>query len=518
MDVPAAAGRGESLRRRILSCPAARLPLLIAIAAALWAVGIGQRWLWLDELLSVNFAANGPWVTLVTVLRYDVHPPLYYLQLSLWMLVGQGDLWLMANSLFWHTAAIALLVHGVGALHGARAGWAAGLLLAVSPAALLYDDQVRMYAFLMFLIVWAWYAQARWLEGKAGRHGGLWLVLSQAAVTASHAAGLLMLSGIVVLGAVTVLRPRCRHRLARWLLLEGAVLLLALPGIAIGLMRGVGHLRTPGLQDLLAIATFLAGGSQLPAVASLAMAAAVAAALALAAWRARGAALSIATLLAVPLLLAALASHLARPVWIERLFVPLIPCLCLCLAVGLCGRPVRRRADVALLLLAAAWAGAGLAAQATRVKVDGFHRVAEALRGQARPGDLVLVDGDFAYWSFMWSFAGPGWGEARHASVANADWDRLLRRLPRQLVAALDLSEADTLEERGGIALAMWDRRAALPPARGRIWLIRNAASPGVQLPGRLLAEQRVLSQIRVEDWVPVPSAAAGDPALPARY
>src|SRR5712664_1702629 len=74
----------------------------------------------------------------------------------------------------------------------------AGLLLALAPAALAYADQVRMYSFLSFLIIWVWYAQERWLSEKSGRFGVLWIFLSQALVIYSHGAGLVMLSGCVL--------------------------------------------------------------------------------------------------------------------------------------------------------------------------------------------------------------------------------------------------------------------------------------------------------------------------------
>ena len=178
----------------------------IALAAfAIRCIGIGGRWLTGDELWSASLSKDGMWTALVTTARFDVHPPLYYLQLSLWMLLGHSDQWLMLNSILWGTIAVALLSFAATEIHGPRVGLAAGALLAVAPGALYYGDDVRMYSMLLALIVLDWYAQARWLSGTGGRLGALWMIASQVAMAYSHGAALVMLSGVVLLGGVTPL-------------------------------------------------------------------------------------------------------------------------------------------------------------------------------------------------------------------------------------------------------------------------------------------------------------------------
>ena len=124
---------------------------ILAGAALLRCVGVSSHWLWLDELLAANWSVHGPWATLATILRFDLHPPLYYLQLSLWASLSHDDFWLMANAIFWSTAAVALLIYAASRVYGLRAGLASGLLLALAPAALAYSDQVRMYLSLIHI-------------------------------------------------------------------------------------------------------------------------------------------------------------------------------------------------------------------------------------------------------------------------------------------------------------------------------------------------------------------------------
>lgn len=492
---------------------------LALLAALLPAIGIGGRWLWLDELLSVNFSAQGPWATLVTVLRFDTHPPLYYLQLSLWMLVGRSDAWLMANAILWHVAGVLLLACGAARLHGPRVGLAAGLLVAVSPAAIAYADQVRMYSFMVFLIVWVWYAQARWLSDNAGRLGGLWMLVSQVAVANSQTAGLLMLSGCVTLGGLTVLASRDRGRILRWLGIEVAVLVLAAPAIAVGLGRGVMHLRAPGINDALELLLFLTGGARAPAALGAALAILVVCALLIAGLRDRRLILPLLTLVVLPPVLAAVVSLALRPLWIERVFVTVIPFLCLLLARA-AFEPPPARADapprwspraVAFAVLALLWGGLALAGQMTREKGDGYRLAALAVQAQARPGDLVLMEAHYPYWCFLWYFAGPRWGDARQAFILNEAWERMMRRLPDAAVAPLGLGERDIVREVRGVTVALWDRRRPMPEearAAGHdIFMVRIATGEeeAAPLPGRRLATREVFMPVAVERWIPLP-------------
>lgn len=480
----------------------AGLCLLAVIPTAL---GIPQRWLWYDELLSAVWSMNGPWATLMTVLRFDVHPPLYYMQLTLWMLVSQADGWLMANAALWHAAAVALLGWAAAGRFGARIGLAAALLLALSPAALGYADHVRMYSFVMALTVLAWQVQARWLEGRAGRLGWLAMVLTQAAVANSHTGGLLMLSGVVALGAATLVTERQWHRLPRWILIELAVLASAGLAIAIGMMRGVSHLDAPDLADVLAIWRFLSGGNDTAAPVAIALGLAVLAGLVIGGlrdWRLGRDALA---LILVPLLVAGVLSHVHRPVWIERLFVPIIPFLCLCLARAALAPALaapRRAGQAALVALVLAWGAIAAFVQVPRPKGDGYRPAAEAVRAGARPGDTVLVETDFHYWCFLWYFAGPGWGDARAAYLMTPPWERLRARFPASdRILGLG-SGQETLEIRG-VRVAILDP-AGPPPAvpQGQVFLLRQRGGTAAPLPDRELAGSTHHQQFVLERWV----------------
>jgi hypothetical protein len=498
------AGPALGADRRFL----ALLGLLGLVALVPTLLGIPGRWLWYDEILSVVWSMNGPWATLMTALRFDVHPPLYYMQLTLWMLLGQGDAWLMLNPALWHAAAVVLLGWTAARRYGRAVGLGAALLLAISPAALAYADNVRMYTFIMALIVWAWDAQGRWLEGRAGRFGWLWLVLSQVMITNSHTAGLLMLSGVVALGAGSLAASGQWRRLPTWLGLEVMVLALSVLPLGIGATRGVSHLDAPDAGEIWAVWVFLAGGQGMPGLIALAIALAVIAGLAAGALRQRRQGLEAAALILLPMLVIAGLSHLLRPIWIERLFVPVIPFLCLALARAALSAPApglaAPRAGLGLLVaLALTWGVVAATVQVPRPKGDGYRPVAEAVRAAARPGDTVLVAGDFHFWCFLWYFAGPGWGDARQAYLMTPAWDRIGARAGR-IIRMLGMGSAHTTRMAGGVRVELWDP-ATLPPPRpeGEIFLLRMRASASVPVPGRVLAESTEHTQFVLERWAP---------------
>src|ERR1700691_4084014 len=84
--------------RRITPGIAVAALMVFVLGIFLRIVALGREGLWMDEIYSATFAAM-PFVdTLVAVLRFDVHPPLYYLQLVVWSAMVDVDRWLTSNS------------------------------------------------------------------------------------------------------------------------------------------------------------------------------------------------------------------------------------------------------------------------------------------------------------------------------------------------------------------------------------------------------------------------------------
>jgi hypothetical protein len=473
-------------------------------------VGLDHRWLWYDELHSANYSAHGPWAALISVLRFDVHPPLYYLQLSLWALPSRADLWLMMNTVAWSTAAVAVLIYCTMRVYGWQEGLCAGLLLAFAPAALAYSDQVRMYSLLTVLTVWAWYAQSVWTaesDGNKTKAGMLALIASQVAVVYTHSAGLVMLSGPVLFGFVRVIGSGRRDGIVRWFLAEVSVVALALPAIAIAMLRDVVHPRRPTFEDVIGTWTFLVTGNISGAPWAIVLGALCAVSIGVAAYYDKRLRLLVPTLVGAPLLVGLVVSYVVRPIWLDRIFITIVPFLCLVVALAITSIPkvpaaVNNGRRLAVLAFALIWAGVGFAQQLSREKGDGFKPAAALVRNLTHRGDLVLVEGHFPYWCFLWYYGGPDWGWPQHAFLLNPKWARVTERLPPRVLSWLDLSDSDGKIERNGVTVMLWDGSTLGATNAADVYVVRFAGGPPLTSLDLHLKEQLKEQQLTIEHWV----------------
>jgi mannosyltransferase len=478
--------------------------LILLGALALRYIGVSHRGLWNDELLSANFSSHGPLETILTVLRFDIHPPLYYVQLSLWSLLGSSPIWLMANSIVWSVAAVGLLLVYAGRAYGARTGLTAAALLAVAPAALAYSDQVRMYAFISMLMVWVWRRQEQWAARPTWR-SWLLMTLSQLCVVYAHTAGVFMISGCVLYGAIRTATELDRGGVRRWLLAEAVVGLLAAPVLLLGQLHTVTHPLAPTLADALMTWTFLGSGAANLDGLHTPLAAAVGLALLAIAAATPRLRLQIATLVFAPLLLAAAFSYAVKPIWLDRIFAPIIPFIALVFArfaaerdIGAPGAaPLRAGAVGALGLV---WLIIGVSDQATRAKGDGNQDLAAYVLHRTRSGDAVVFNKDLELWTVMWAIEGRRWGDPIHAYLASDPGNRLTRMLPPALRARF--LPTKTAYRINGVDVLLSDGRPEPDPSGD---LIAIGVNP-LTAPGRVLIERSSFPPLILERWRRAPA------------
>lgn len=110
-----------------IAAPARWAALLAVITAAVALRLNADLWrdLWEDEVIAAAHAEHPFWRMPVTVFRLDVHPPLYFMQLHLWRLFGDGDLWLRLNSVVWNLLAVGSVFLVVRRLYGRFEAYAA---------------------------------------------------------------------------------------------------------------------------------------------------------------------------------------------------------------------------------------------------------------------------------------------------------------------------------------------------------------------------------------------------------
>jgi len=469
-------------------------------------IGIDGRWMWYDELLTGTFVAYDLPNTIVTNLRFDIHPPLYYFQLNLWTLGGHGDLWLMLNTVLWSVAAIALLMWRVRRVYDLQTAWIAGGLLAFSSAALVFGDQVRMYAFLMVMILWTWIALEDWLKAERTKRfpwkASLNVIASQTAVVYSHSAGIVMISGCILYAAWQLLRDGDLRTRIHWVVTEACVAALAVPALVLVAVRAAGHPVAPGLDEILHTWRFLAAGELGVETIGVVMGLLLLGVLVWFGVMQPAKRAPILTLIFAPLVIAAIISYV-KPIWLDRIFVTLVPFICLYLALFAVWlmKTWRMPGRVVAIALALLWAGVGIAGQMTREKGDGYKPAAAYAHEMVKPGDVVLVDGDFGYWCFMWYFDGPRWGYPQQAAIVMPKWQSLIDKLGPTAANLLGFNEQKRSVDVNGVTAIMWDRNAPVELTAGKVLTVRSHQAPSLDLPGYTLIGTQVEKDLAVDTW-----------------
>jgi 4-amino-4-deoxy-L-arabinose transferase-like glycosyltransferase len=137
------------------------LGLLLLIAAFLRFYHIGVQSFWADEGNSVMMAPRA----LPDIIRRtanDIHPPLYYITLHAWVrLFGTSEAAARALSALFGVATVALTAALGRVVGGRRVALLAALAAAVSPFAIHYSQEARMYMMVTMLAAASWLAFAR---------------------------------------------------------------------------------------------------------------------------------------------------------------------------------------------------------------------------------------------------------------------------------------------------------------------------------------------------------------------
>ncbi|HEX2850828.1 MAG TPA: glycosyltransferase family 39 protein [Acidimicrobiales bacterium] len=157
-------------------------PLALAGIAVAVIAGIALRLysrspLWLDEALTVNISRL-PLSQLTEALRHDGAPPLFYVLLHVWTgIFGPGDVAARSLSAVFSVAALPLMYLLGRRLGGKVVGVAALVLAAVSPFAMRYATEARMYSLVALLVAAGWLVLVATLDHpKPGRLVALGLI------------------------------------------------------------------------------------------------------------------------------------------------------------------------------------------------------------------------------------------------------------------------------------------------------------------------------------------------------
>lgn len=161
------------------------LILILLTALILRLVNLNQS-LWLDEAAQALESVR-PLSEQLNIVA-DFHPPLYHLFLHFWMAAGKSEIWLRIPSVILGVGCVLLIIKIAQKLGFKDSSNLTGFLLALSPLAIWYSQEVRPYMFFTFFSLlstylllqkrWDWYISSSILA-MYSNYFGIFLFLSQ---------------------------------------------------------------------------------------------------------------------------------------------------------------------------------------------------------------------------------------------------------------------------------------------------------------------------------------------------
>jgi mannosyltransferase len=423
-----------------------------------------------DELWSATLANLSLLKAIVFVFRFDVHPPLYYMQLNLWALAGHSDRWLQLNSICWFLGTALLALRLVGRQHARVAGLIATSLVLFNPIFVSYALEVRMYTFLAFLTVLGQLVSENLVEtfatsGAAPKRQWLTVFLTYLATIYSYATGPIIILAHFTYGVLNGRQARLpRHFFVRWVGLHALLALLALPVLANSLGRSASHAIVPDFAALTSTLTELAVGVSAQrldtgAIVALAVLGAVLVGVLMMTSTPRRLLLAY---LAFPIVLALTVSYLLKPLWLTRSFVFAIPVVAVAIgralgdwlnripeSYGAASRAVTVVTTVVVLCLQ----GGTIYRQALIPKVPNYSVLATTLKEQVVAGDCVVaLQGLDVFWGVARYLVGPDWGDALRVQAPPVErWAAIMASIPPRVASRLDLAPRSDRFDHDGI-------------------------------------------------------------------
>jgi len=143
--------------------------LILLLALLLRVPQLTFQPLWWDEGYSVFFATRD-FPTMLARTAIDIHPPLYYALMQVWMLAfGTNVVALRLLSVIIGVAAIPLIYLVTKNLFNVRTALVAAFLLAIAPLHIYYSQEVRMYGLATLLALASVWLQLRMLTEDEGQ-------------------------------------------------------------------------------------------------------------------------------------------------------------------------------------------------------------------------------------------------------------------------------------------------------------------------------------------------------------
>ena len=447
----------------------------------------GRGSLWEDEIIAITHANQPLPAFFAEVLRNDIHPPFYFLQLDAWLAIGaNNDRWALTNSLVWALISLFTIFSVARSAHGRRAAWFATAIFAVLPSFAWSAGTLRMYALIPALVLLAYHANRRWLATGLGG----WLAAAFAleiVLVCTHAIEFYFVAFIafcVLIEAAAEHGGGVRGLLATrgvklWWIAQCAVAVIIVLIAASALLRGSDASAPESFRDLIAAPGTLVAGWKFSSYAFARIAGLVIFAILIVAGLAEGS--SRARTLIIPLgalMLAMVVGVLLKPMIKQPVFAAnLLPFLALGAGAGAAlGKPSIRLAVIVCIVSMAIFAVPIAREQA---QGEAFEPAARYLTERVRPGDVVVIPNVSVYWGILRYAVGSDWGRPLETmSEPNAQWRGLFAKIDKTFGATtanrLGLRPKTNLVESRGVRYMIGQDARRETANASRVWIVKR--------------------------------------------
>jgi hypothetical protein len=415
--------------------------LLVAALGALyliirdpWAVDAGLGY---DEIFATAYLNGSLLELVIAVIRFDIHPPLYYMQLWGWaVFFGSTDAALVANSSLWALLTVLAVFRMIADVtKSLLLGFVVGTAVFFSSSELLYSTEIRMYSMLSCMATLAAHQSILAAQNPSSfNKNSLLIILLLCAYT--HGTGALVAICSLVYLVTSATDPASRWKcLQRFLVL----FLLVTPVLLNGIVKSTGHAIVPSYKTIATVTCnlYIECNSTFAAIAFGVIFIAGTIAMLLN----RGTSLRlIVSFLVAPVLLVASFSLAIRPIWVDRMFSFAAPTAIA--AFGILFFEYRHRfwpgegsrsALFSSLSVALVFVGVLLFAPRHPIEAGPYRDSAREIMANPPQGN-VWIPSNVALWGIARYAIGPQWGnlllqQDLHAPDRSAIWGKVVSTL-----------------------------------------------------------------------------------------
>lgn len=462
--------------------------VILAVGIVLRILPMGREGFWYDEIFAASYTNLSVIQTFIAVLRFEIHPPLYYMQLTAWSSLSHSDTWLMLNSVAWSSVTLVAVAVFAGRRFGRTAGLSAMAVCALLGSEIYFAGELRQYAMLCAVAVLTWAAAEHFLANRTFK-GAIPLGIALFPMAAMHSAvSLIMLSGLVFYLFPFANNTFQRNELWRWLRISVLTGIALLPWLINANFRSISHTHAASLAD----GAHTVGGWILgygDAIANPALYTLVAivfgATLLVSAWAVKEVRRVAIWLVFWPLFFGMLLSVAIRPIWLDRVFAFCAPFAAIVLGTALARlfesyrQPaLRYLAGIALAVCAAGCAWVAWL-QAIEPRKTQYRELAAYLVTHKAEGEFVYVPDNIIYWGVARYLVGPEWGSMLEVQDperpdSSEAWRKIYARLGTQKLNWLGLlPRTRQVDSPAGPLVIGWSPVPAMQTAKS-FWIAGN--------------------------------------------